>query len=242
MIDLEPLIIFNHIQKTGGSYFRQAVIEANVPPEQIYRFDGNYTKFITEINSNEYKVVAGHIPYGLHCFTIRPVLYITFLREPIDRAISQYYFLRSSNALLYGKPRFYDYANSVSLGEFYQDIRFHNWQTRFLAGLLSHKFSFKVRTALLDRIILNKAIHNLDNRYFCILLKENYNHSLQILQKKLGWNNAVKEVKKKNLRVTNNKPKIEDIDSKTMAIIKEANRLDLKMYEHILGKATQLIQ
>ena len=242
MTNTEPLIIFNHIHKTGGSYFRKAVIEANVPLEQIYRFDGNYAKFITEINSDKYKVVAGHIPYGLHSFTVRPVRYITFLREPIDRAISQYYFLRSSNALLYGKPMFYDYANSVSLGEFYQDIRFHNWQTRFVAGFLSHKFSFNIRTALSDKIILRKATYNLKNRYFCILIKENYQNSLQTLQQKLGWNNLKKEVKKKNLRVTNNKPEIKDIDSQTMAIIKEANKLDLELYDLIRCKTIQSIQ
>lgn len=231
-INTEPLIIFNHIHKTGGSYFRKAIIEANISPEHIYRHDGNLRKFMIDMNKKDYKVVAGHIPYGLHHFTVRPVHYITFLREPIDRAISQYFFLRSPNALLYGKPIFYDYANSVSLKEYYQDPRFHNWQTRFIAGFISNKIYPIFQTPLLNKIILNRAIKNISCHYYGIVVKENYEQSLQILQSKLGWNKRNK-VERKKLRITDNKPRLEDIDQETISVIRKANTLDIEIYNYV---------
>jgi len=125
-------------------------------------------------------------PMAYTIFTVKKVKYIIFLREPIDRAISHYYFLKDPNATLYGKPLFYDYANSVSLREFYKDRKLHNLQTRFAAGLISDKLYTLINLPIGEKMILNKAINNLKNHYFGIGLKEYYSESVAILQKKLG--------------------------------------------------------
>ena len=79
--------------------------------------------------------VQGHCPYGLHLLTRKKhIQYINFLRDPVE----------SSDTKLY-RPPLRDYADSVSLKEFYENKNFQNLQTRFIAGLLQHSLYSKIQ-------------------------------------------------------------------------------------------------
>lgn len=224
------LIVLTHVQKTAGSSFRKKIIEANVPRGKIYRF-GKLKKFTIDMLLNDYDVVVGHVPYGIHSFTTKKVKYITFLREPVDRLISAYYFLRSPNAGLYGKPRLLDYANSVTLKEFSENRNLHNIQTRFAAGLLSHKLYPFIDSPRFSRITLNKAINNLSRHYFGIGIVERYSKSIAYFQDKLNWEN-VKQIDQKDTRRNTLKPDCSELDIDTIQALKQANDLDLQLYDY----------
>lgn len=226
------LVVITHVPKTAGSSFRKSIIEANVPINKVYRYK-KLKDFIPDILRSDYNVVVGHVPYGLHYFTTKPVKYIIFLREPIERAISHYYFLKSPNSVMYGKPHFYDYANSVSLKEFYKDRRLHNLQTRYAAGLISDKLYPSISFSRFKDTTLNKAMDNLKNHYFGIGIREYYDESVYLLQKKLGWEKT-KSVHQKELRVTTSKPEVAEIDAETLQVLKQSNDLDLQLYEFAL--------
>ena len=128
---MEPLIIFTHIQKTAGTSFLKHVVEANIDSSTI--LEGSIKSIARELES-QHQFVTGHIPYGIHVFTQRRTQYITFLREPIDRAVSHYYFIRQCDPTLCKHDRYPD-AMNYSLAEFYQQPRYQNEMTRMIAGL-----------------------------------------------------------------------------------------------------------
>lgn len=232
MFSINSLIILTHIPKTAGSSFRKSIIKANVPEEKIYRY-GGLKNFTIDMLAKNYSVVVGHVPYGIHCFTTKKVKYITFLREPVDRLISYYYFLRSSNAGLYGNPQLLDYANSVSLKEFAINRNLHNIQTRFTAGLLSHKLYPFIDSPSFSKTVFNTAINNLENHYFGIGILEYYDESVAYLQDKLGWRGE-KQISQVAARRNSEKPDCLELDNDTLQALKQANDLDLKLYSYAI--------
>lgn len=98
--DLDQLkIIFNHTPKAGGTslhYFFQDLfgpdkvyrVNVRVPTEEIYTIEK-----MTEEEKQRYQIFQGHFKYGNHKFFSQPCLYIGIVRNPIDRIISNYYYL-----------------------------------------------------------------------------------------------------------------------------------------------------
>jgi hypothetical protein len=86
-----------------------------------------------------------------------PVSYAAILREPIERAVSYYYFIKDLVRVdLVERHQHRDYADSVTLAQFFENPRFSNIQTRRLAGIEFDKSyrqlhrSGRFRQAMLD--------------------------------------------------------------------------------------------
>jgi len=181
---MHPQIIFPHIPKTAGTSFRKMVIEANVPSSRIYH-GGGLRSYFAEGRTAD--VVVGHTPYGLHYFTRRPVRYMTFLRNPIDRALSFYYFIKDLKRTdLYRRHPLRNYADSVSIREFYENPCFSNMQTRYIAGLLSNKLYPYCRLETFRARVLEQAKRHLRGFTFIGLL-EQYDRSVMMAQRVFGW-------------------------------------------------------
>ena len=96
------LLLFLHIPKAAGTTFHY-VLSRQFSPDEILTIDGSDPEsFIEEIKNLpigdklRVKCVKGHMPFGLHAYFPQPGTYITFLRDPVDRIISHYYYLRRS--------------------------------------------------------------------------------------------------------------------------------------------------
>ena len=73
----------------------------------------------------------GHMLFGLHAILPQPSTYITVLREPVDRVISAFYFMRSYKLHpLYWKFRFENW----SLEDFVTRSPRENVQCKIIAG------------------------------------------------------------------------------------------------------------
>ncbi len=153
-MSLDNLIVFTHIPKTSGTSFQKSLVETNINDDQIYIYK-DLKRFIQE--HNRYKFVVGHVPYGLHYFTNKKVKCITFLRYPIERAVSFYFFIKDSDTRFYKHP-LRDYVDSVTLKEFYENKKFQSQQTKFISGFINDRLYPSVPYPGGNKLILNTAI------------------------------------------------------------------------------------
>ena len=95
------MLIFLHLPKTGGSSLRE-FLKAKCGHEKYYEIYWNeaaglrgkdyLNKFIAlpREERDRFDLILGHFPYGLHRFLSRPCVYVTLLRNPLERFCSFY--------------------------------------------------------------------------------------------------------------------------------------------------------
>lgn len=247
------LQIFCHFPKTGGITLNH-IINQEYGDNSVFHIMTNETlqKTINQINENlkngqKIKLIKGHIGFGLHEFLPQACSYITMLRNPIDRMISRYYYLRELT------PRSYrdeiiltNFAKDHTLEDFCREV-WDNSMTRFISGfdfkalfdLGADNYSIlKLQTAKIQGNIpnhekssvemLEQAKKNLREYFTVIGLTEKFDESLILFNKKLGWENIY--YTKRN--VNKNKSPKEKISRSTLNCIEKYNELDIQLYKY----------
>ena len=91
----EPVLVFIHLPKTGGTTLNH-IFFGKFPRKKIFHIlntlDCETFLQMSDEKRNEFDCITGHVPACIHNFISRPCRYIILLREPLERAISDYYF------------------------------------------------------------------------------------------------------------------------------------------------------
>ena len=184
----------------------------------IYKYSG--LKNLAKTSMKKYLFINGHLPYGVHRFTRRRCEYFTLLRDPIDQAISHFYFIRQCNTTHYKHPLLSD-AQNLSLLEF---TKLHcNMQTVALAGILSTKIYGRSSPMLLKnakRVLFNKLefygfLDHIEDFY----KQWSYHYSMPF--------SYVEELSKKTI----NRPAVSDLTSSEITKLREIQSLDIDLYQ-----------
>ena len=226
-MNTDHVICFIHIPKTAGTSLLESLLKPNFDISSTYNFLG-LKKFIFD-NKEDVKLITGHVQFGLHKFLPnKDTKYITLLREPLERAVSFYYYIREQKK---GTHPLHEIANELSLKDFYKLKKFHNWQVRHLAGIfLFRTYSF-IPFRWSDEYYVQKSIENLKEH--CVYgLTEQFAQSVTLFQNKFSWSNynPVKPQKKAKSRVD-----VCDLDNETLHTIKNAHLLDIRLYDFALN-------
>lgn len=219
------LIYFTHIPKTAGTAFKRGILESNFP-KRVFSPKG-----FRQFALNSYpdgSCISNHFPYGVHILKpLRKATYFTFLRDPVERSISHYYFVLQLN---YEKWQHPDYVrhSAFSLENIWQDDpgqRYgalkSNLQTRFIAGL-GAGFYFKTSPSKM----LKTAKMHLRDQYHFVGIQERFAESCHLFQTLF---NAVPANLEERPMKTENKPAI---PHSTIKAIENANELDLELYQY----------
>jgi hypothetical protein len=187
-IDLgDHTLIFTHIPKTAGTTLDHILVGmASVRGLSRRRAMGTiYGQFhgagkgdaMREFETWPHEDVAGcrylsgHLPYGPHRHLRRPYFYVTILREPVARLLSQFRF---------GVRRGGWTAATPMQELIRQGLMAENLQTRQIAGLVDPRAPCTGET-------LELALSNLRSHYTVVGTSERFDETLKLLVTLLGW-------------------------------------------------------
>ncbi|MBL4651377.1 MAG: sulfotransferase family 2 domain-containing protein [Flavobacteriales bacterium] len=209
---MENKNIFIHIPKTGGTTINTAMhnVYWQTEPDFNYRHISLKDKVSTSediFNPNNFE--------RYHDYNI-----FMMLREPVDRIVSEYYFLRERKEYikLLNKP-------PVDFDDYYKKPQTHNYMVGFLIGKRIYDTKPTTRNDL-DNVI--EAIEKLPIH---VGIFEYFQQSMGYFKDKtsIEWS--------KNLpakRMTFNRPSIKDLSDSTKQEILELNNLDKELYDYCL--------
>lgn len=208
------ILIHLHMPKTGGTTLKN-IIKRNIHPSLNYDVYENHQqreKKLKDLSQKRLSCIQGHFPFGIHQYFTNPCTYITLLREPTQRIISEYYFIRSL-------PRHDQHQKVIkmSLQEYQQQSQNMNLQTRLLSGEIENSLTTNH---------LEQAKANIEEYFSVVGITEMFNESIFLMRKRFGWKNI--NYKKQN--VTRKRPSFEKMSVKTINSIKENNHLDMNLY------------
>ncbi|RCW46448.1 sulfotransferase family 2 domain-containing protein [Paenibacillus prosopidis] len=229
------MLIHLHIAKTGGESLNH-VINNNYSKELTYNVYLTEDRIINDklkeisLTKPQPQCVQGHFPFGIHEYFNQPFMYVTLLRNPIDRLISEYYFIHS-----FSWPPWLDKNNSMhhqllnfSLEEYIKYPANRNKQTRLISGN-SHSEKMK---------LLENAKQNIQKYFVVAGITEMFAESFFLMKEKLGWRNI--DYRKTN--VTKIRPRIHELSSGIIKLIEDNNEIDIKFYNFVKEKLMNQIE
>ncbi|MDQ3110040.1 MAG: sulfotransferase family 2 domain-containing protein [Bacteroidota bacterium] len=213
------LTVFMHIPKTGGTTLHNVLSRKYSDKDWLHvKTIDAPIRFIAieKAKSEKPFLIKGHLGYK-EVKDIPGSFLFTFLRPPISRVISHYYFLKETPSV-----KHYEFLNrsDTTIESFYaqkekRDI--DNCLVRYISG--NHKDFGTINEE--DYLL---AIDNLEHKIDFFGLQEHYDESLIMLGEKLGWTLPV-------YRKTNLTKKKEIVSPQTLEFLKEANKWDILLFE-----------
>lgn len=210
-IDLVSL----HIPKTAGTAFR-LILSENINPKRFAKVDifnsgrikVNDVHFSEKKLNKKITVIHGHFSYLKlnDFFALKAnVRYITWLRDPVERVLSNYYFLKGIIEARLNEQLDENLFNRMgkTLEEFVSMEENQNVMSKFLEGAPLENFEF-------------------------IGIQDRFEEELKELQQVMGWELGGNSVHNK----TDQKTKTHD--KSLIELIKEKNIEDIRLYNRVM--------
>ncbi|MGE7636131.1 sulfotransferase family 2 domain-containing protein [Bacillus paramycoides] len=211
MTEEKRLLIYLHIPKTGGTTLKNIIKRQYHPKEVWFHMEKDMIpKMEKRGNVDQLKCVGGHCWYGLHEYFEKQFQYFTMLRNPIDRVISEYYYiLRRPNHNAYPQIK------NMTLMEFIQNfsLKSSNQQTRRISGSIHNPN-------------LDHAKTNLKNDFVVAGLSEMFDDSIFLMKKAFNW----QDISYSKENVTQKRPAIDEISKDILNELKKRNAMDIELY------------
>jgi hypothetical protein len=252
----EPLLVLLHIPKTAGmtlagilqyvygDAFRGGVGESRFLPDDrrmpnVFSRPQHVEARLKSLRAKgSVRALSGHLTFGWVDRLPANSRWITVLRDPVERTLSQYYYFVDPPPRRSGRPGagfvppwLPAPTASLTLDEALTERGYipPDLQTRMLCGLLSPYDP-------LPEDALAQAKRNLDERFVYVGTTERFTEFLALLNLELGWPTVAYRRSNANPK----RPTRADLDPETLRLVEDRNRLDLELHAHaasILDKA-----
>lgn len=201
------MLIYLHLPKAAGTTLR-LIIEREYGLDKIFQINGLHSNedVMKDLhawpNFNDIELISGHQYFGIHKYLYKECKYITMMRDPIERVISSYCHI------VRPKDR-----SMETLKDFANHWQGNNLQTKLIAGGDSN---------------LNEAIENIEKYFIFVGVSEMFDQSILLMQQKLSWKTPYYVIE----NPSHNRMTADSLDDDIINIIKEANQLDMQLYEY----------
>lgn len=226
-------LIFVHLPKTGGVTLTELIyrqigrdkvfqITAGKIHDSILRFSK-----MSSHQRSQYDAVVGHMPIGIDRFIPQESMYMTLLRDPIERLISEYYFIKRNP-----EHRIHKEIASGSMDlRRYVERQQDNVLVRRLWNydlLGSKTYWAEFRSQPVKGKMIDEAKSNLRDRFGVVGLCERFDETVMLIASELGWGFPFYE----EHNVTPDRPTRYDIDPQTRRLIEEKTEFDQELYRY----------
>lgn len=216
-------LCFLHIGKTAGTSVQHALFETMrgtaIFHESLENFD---TATAAELAIND--LVIGHFGYQ-HVAKLRADRFLmTFLRDPVERVLSNYHFLRSESPLSNYSAHAIGAAKALTLSEFLRcdDPGVRMVTENFQAKVLAFDVRPQRQAAISD--LQAQAARNLATFDF-VGIVEYFDESMMALSEMIGREVEIKSLNKTKTRVSAAPASSDDLD-----LIRRLNAIDIAVY------------
>lgn len=225
--------LFLHMPKAGGTTVTRLLL-SRFPVDRRHRLTGvdpgeaieNFLRLEGEVRAN-LRLICGHLYYGFHEHIPNPCVYMTMLREPVDRVMSHYYYAASWPA-----HSLHEAARDMPLADFVAsgcsgDVE--NTQAKLLSGAYRDfrpQGVFRTGEPISDADLLTRAKRNLE-RFGFVGVYECFAESLVLMGRCVGWRGPFVY---RSENVTSARLSRDEIDPETLRVIEDRNQLDQEVY------------
>ncbi len=226
-----PVLAFLHIPKTAGTSL-VSMVQQNVSSESAIYLYQSPPLSIEQVSATlaekgeKLSAIVGHFHYSSGFLQIYDgsVLRATILREPIQRIVSHYFYLRSiADENPVGKRLVDDNASLVDFITRPYTPNSDNLMVRMLCSDDCNELPW----GECRREMLEQAKHNLTHGFDVVGFTEDYDSFSHLVSQAMRWSKGVHS----RTNVTQSKPPIDAIDSRELEIVRENSSLDIELYE-----------
>jgi len=236
-LDKHQQLCFLHIPKTAGTslnfYIESLFRQEEVCPAQ-YMTD---IEIASKAFLSKYKYFRGHFSYDIYKYLPEKPIYITMLRDPVERVVSHFEYWKthskswSANHINSDLANKYEDQRKAVAHDLLYFVSGDHPRVKWLANLQTWKIasgSIDVDPASPNLLELAKE-HLQEFAFFGIT--EYFSVSLVQLSHILGF--AISDSSKR-LNVNARRPAVKNIPAKTLDAIMEHNQLDMELYRFAL--------
>ena len=239
--------LFIHLPKTAGKLITN-LIQHNFLQEECllflfdYDFYDQYKRYKETNRLKQLRFFAGHLSYAL-IDLVDPDYTITFIRDPVDRVLSNYFYFRQVHGdrdqttdfdgnicplIDYNLSWEEDLIRHLTIPFTGKSLELLNAQTWQLA------FNFYNRPDQIwsEEELLDMAKQHLDDFNF-VGIYERLNSDLARLFQEQGWK-LPEQLERVNATVE--RKQISEVDSRVIDVIRSQNALDIELYDYALNK------
>ncbi|HVJ69086.1 MAG TPA: sulfotransferase family 2 domain-containing protein [Caulifigura sp.] len=223
-------LLFDHVPKCAGTTV-SAYLSSQYPARTVFQLnedtpEKSLAKFraLPESRRHGFRLIAGHEAHQLLNLVDPSVLTLTILREPVDRLVSHYYYVKRNighylhQRLISEQITLEDYASPELSPEL------SNWYTIHYSGL-------PVAEVQADPFgALERAYTNVIEHYDVIGFQDELPETMAAVRRIVGLEKAFANT---FLNQTVNRERVEDVSPLAKKRIIEANALDIELYERL---------
>jgi len=212
-------LLFMHIPKCGGTTLR-TILRSWFEPTEAIAVSTESPQTITTFKQREdydsIRLIYGHFKYSENIHDYIPdSSYFTLVRDPIERAISTYFYVKQTPA-----HRLHEAAQNLSVEDFYEECLrpARNCMTNFISGV-SYELDSTPES-------LHIAKEHIENKFLVVGTVEQFDQSILLLRRKLE--KPIPVYRRENLS-----QKDFDFSDSLKSRIREDNEYDYALYDYV---------